>query len=930
VRIELLRAGTAVLSVASAAPNIGSYSWTVPAGIEAGTDYTMRVTALQASDVSDAPFAMAAAITSEVSWTLLVYVDAENNLEGEAIDDLLEMARIGSGTQVKVIVQMDRIPGYDSRFGDWTGTKRFLVTSGMQPTSASALQDLGELDTGSATTLADFIVWGMGAYPAQNYALVLWDHGGGVSGACWDDTSNTHLSVPDLRRSLQMAAEASGKHLDLIGFDACLMSMAEVAYEIRDYADCLVSSEEVEPGNGWPYDTVLSYLASNSGIDADQFGTAIVERYIVSYAASGSETLSAVDLSKMAPLKTALSALADVLIAKMSSVRGLLSSSLSAAQAYEYPTNLDLVDLCDEIIRRTADTEVRTAASTVREAAMAAVVAERHNAERPGSHGLAIYFPATQEDYRSTYDALRMTLEGTWDDLLRNYYSGPRLNDAFEPDDSPAQASTLVPGQVQTHSIGAVGRDVDWMRFTTTGVANVIVQTSGPEGDTRLWLYSSGDLNNPLAFNDDHTDRFSRISITSLPAGTYLVKVDEYGQNEDIPTYEVSLSVTQTAGNWVEVRSPNGAERLSQGMTLQLTWATSASITGGMKLELLRGEQVVLSIASAANNNGTYAWTVPYGITPADDYVLRVMSAGGVKDVSDRPFSVVDGATILVTSPTASTIVRPGSSMSIRWTSSEGVGDTVSIELMNGQSVIVTIVQKATNDGEFSWSVPSNIVEGLYTIRVRGVSEQAQGSTPTAFSISSAQAPTLPGVPQSLVPVAGGTSITLSWQAPVSNGGSPITGYRVYRATSEGGTYSLIASTSGRNYADANVAAGQVYWYRISALTAAGEGAPGAAFSATVAKTGSAGGNTLPIILAVVVVAIVLVVIVILVKRRASGRKRPPYLPAPGTSGPADPQAPSGNAVRSPPPAQAYSYCPSCGAQTHGSDVCRNCGKRVR
>jgi clostripain len=901
VSIELMRSGSPVMTIVASAPNTGSYSWAVPS-VTAGSDYTVRVAATQASDVSDAAFTMAAPVTSGVSWTVLVYVDAENNLEAEAINDFLEMAQIGSSAQVKIVVQMDRIPGYDSRYGDWTGTKRFLVSAGMQPTAGSAVQDLGELDTGNAVTLSNFIVWGIQTYPAQKYAVVLWDHGGGVSGACWDDTSQTHLSVPDIRRALQTAAQSSGVRLNMIGFDACLMSMAEVAYEVSGYADCLVSSEEVEPGNGWPYDTVLAYANANPSATAAQFGTAIVERYIASYGSGGSETLSAVDLSKVAALKAAIDSLANTLISKMASIRGSLSGAQSAAQAYEYPTNLDVASLCDEILRRTSDTDVRTAATSLRSAAVAAVLAERHNAQRPGSSGLAIYFPASQSDYRSTYDALMMTTEGTWANMLRNYYSGPRMNDMYEPDDTPAEAATIVSGQVQTHSISALGRDVDWMRFTLSSAANVILQTSGTSGDTRLWLFAAGDLVNPLAFNDDYNGRFSRVTRDALAAGTYYVKVDEYGQNDEIPSYEVSMSATPTSGSWVEVRSPNGGERLAQGSSLLVNWATAASITGSVRVELLRGESLILSIAPAAANNGSFAWVVPYDLTLANDYVLRVTSASGVKDISDAPFSIIEGGAIQVIAPTAATVARPGTTLNIAWTSSQGVSDNVSIELLNGQSVIAMIAQKTGNDGAFSWAVPADLAEGLYTVRVRSVSDQVQGISTGAFSISSQVQPSLPGVPLNLHSSAATNVIALSWQAPASNGGSPISTYRVYRASASSGPFSPIAIVSTPSYTDSNVTQGQTYWYKVAAITAAGEGQAGEAFSATVSSTGgTSSNNTLLIIIAVVVIAIILVLAIVMVRRKSAKK---------------------GN--------EAYTFCPHCGAKNDGSEVCRACGKRVR
>jgi len=112
-------------------------------------------------------------------WTYLVYLDGDNNLEGAAIDDFMEMSAVGSTSAVNIVVQFDRIPGYDSSYGDWTDCKRFRVTYGMTPMAENALIDLGECNMGDPNTLRDFVDWTMTEYPAENYALILWNHGSG-------------------------------------------------------------------------------------------------------------------------------------------------------------------------------------------------------------------------------------------------------------------------------------------------------------------------------------------------------------------------------------------------------------------------------------------------------------------------------------------------------------------------------------------------------------------------------------------------------------------------------------------------------------------------------------------------------------------------------------------------------------------------------
>jgi len=110
------------------------------------------------------------------SWYTLA---GDNNLEGAGIDDFLEMSSVGSSSAVNIVVQFDRIPGYDDSYGDWTSCKRFCVTPGMTPTPANAISDLGECNMGDPNTLDEFVMWATTDYPADKYALILWNHGSG-------------------------------------------------------------------------------------------------------------------------------------------------------------------------------------------------------------------------------------------------------------------------------------------------------------------------------------------------------------------------------------------------------------------------------------------------------------------------------------------------------------------------------------------------------------------------------------------------------------------------------------------------------------------------------------------------------------------------------------------------------------------------------
>jgi len=94
---------------------------------------------------------------------------------------------------------------------------------------------------------------------------------------------------------------------------------------------------------------------------------------------------------------------------------------------------------------------------------------------------------------------------------------------------------------------------------------------------------------------------------------------------------------------------------------------------------------------------------------------------------------------------------------------------------------------------------------------------------------------TPPGPPLSLSATPGDGAAHLSWQPPASDGGSAITGYRIYRGTSSG-SKSLLASVGAvTSYDDAGLTNGDTYYYEVSAVNAVGEGPPSNETSVTPA-----------------------------------------------------------------------------------------------
>lgn len=370
-------------------------------------------------------------------WTVMIYLDADNNLESAGINDINEMEIVGSSSDVNIVVQVDRIPhsvlasnneGYadDISNGNWTNTRRYYITQDYDPyqINSDLKRDLGELNMGDPQTLIDFASWAVTEYPAKKYLLVIWNHGGGfrspaytTKDIAWDDTSGgDRITMPELEYALSAISIQAGKNIDIVGMDACLMAMTEVAYQIKDYVDILVASEENVPNDGWPYDTILDQLVVNPTTSPEQLATDIVDKYIYSYP-SYDVTQSAIDLSHMDTLATQLSDLALAIMSDTLTPKNIYINASYSSQYYDDYDFIDLYDFSNQLLAYSNSLEVKNIALSIQQTLNYAVIKSEYNGGSvSSSKGLSIYFPYYSYDYY--YNNTNFSQDTLWDEML--------------------------------------------------------------------------------------------------------------------------------------------------------------------------------------------------------------------------------------------------------------------------------------------------------------------------------------------------------------------------------------------------------------------------------------------------------------------------------------------------------------------------------
>jgi len=383
-------------------------------------------------------------------WTVMIYMDGDNDLEPWAIADFNELELVGSTPNVNIVVQFDRSPSYDTSNGNWITTRRYFVLHDLVPNNINSflISDQGELDMGAPNTLSDFVQWGVSSYPADHYALVLWNHGGGwrdrsevrskktppgLGGwkeCCWDETNGNDVLY---NWEIRYALETAGTPMDLLGFDVCLAGMMEVAYEMRNVASAMVASAALEPAQGWPYDTIMAQLNVNP---AGTTGLGLANIVVSKYAASlPLETMTALDLTRMPLVGAALTSFCNTVTSRNDEWPAIDKSwnetcaPLNNALYYSVEPYLGFAYFLQRVTVNAADPAVIAAANNLLGALSAAISSTYNGNGYSNGGGLGIYFPppgmTIDPDYR--YVNLQMLADTTWDEFLAFYQTADRF-----------------------------------------------------------------------------------------------------------------------------------------------------------------------------------------------------------------------------------------------------------------------------------------------------------------------------------------------------------------------------------------------------------------------------------------------------------------------------------------------------------------------
>ena len=247
------------------------------------------------------------------------------------ISEILSVAGQPTGTgKVNVVIETGGAKCWKSTYGISANyLTRYHVSN------KSLVQDSQETkaDMALSATLQSFVTWGLQNYPADRVSLILWNHGGAMRGVCYDENYE-HSGIGALTNdrvktaignSFNTLGRSASDKLEWIGYDACLMSVQDIAEFNSQYFKYMVASEESEAGSGWDYDTWIDNAYAKDS--TENILTAIVNGFISAtntlYSqnnwGASDQTLSWCDLSYMSAYKSAWETMSSTINSLISS-----------------------------------------------------------------------------------------------------------------------------------------------------------------------------------------------------------------------------------------------------------------------------------------------------------------------------------------------------------------------------------------------------------------------------------------------------------------------------------------------------------------------------------------------------------------------------------------------------------------------------------
>ena len=346
-------------------------------------------------------------------WTIMVYISADDVLANFAIDSLNQLRR-AAGNGINVMAQFDA--------NDKQGARRFRfdgLDDSNVPLRDIAAGSVSPVNMADPDTLTGFIDWASRspeASEAKHYLLVLWGHGTELL-LDQDPVTNRprYLTPANLKQALAgTKLVTEGKKIDVIGLDACSMSMVELASELKGCVEFMVASQEEVPDASFPYEQLLLLLKGHDRDDVEGICRMIPRVYqqafrdYIATPGTGMKevTLSSLRLAQMDTITEPLRRLSEAL--RLTTTDSELGDAIVVARQstrdFVLGLFVDLYDFCEKLaaglvdkplVDEATNVVLTSACHEIRDAINVGtcVIENQAGVNAKDCHGVSIYFP---------------------------------------------------------------------------------------------------------------------------------------------------------------------------------------------------------------------------------------------------------------------------------------------------------------------------------------------------------------------------------------------------------------------------------------------------------------------------------------------------------------------------------------------------------
>jgi hypothetical protein len=343
-------------------------------------------------------------------------------------------------------------------------------------------------------------------------AAVFWDHGSSFTFGSDDSAPfSGSMDVDEIADQFRNDPEDETrgyKTVDLVGFDACLMSSVEALSEFTEVAPLFVASAELEPGDGWNYQGLFDFMGGKADLTPTDLATAIVDRYADYYAqnpgrAGGLQVTQAAWSTNTDKVEAAIEALATAYEAASGDEVGNSNMIADMYEAHEKSTfynrrtdnpaeTTSWIDVGEFLANQNdaMDEAIKIAAENLRLALEDIRVANRTDGRDALVMGLSVYFPVNRVGRNSGAADEGNRMEDTNSRLLDGGYG--RILALINPED-PSSALGSLRADDSEHPTVEINRtevDVDEVALHVNFTAKDDVMLASGYG---LLLYRTDD-----------------------------------------------------------------------------------------------------------------------------------------------------------------------------------------------------------------------------------------------------------------------------------------------------------------------------------------------------------------------------------------------------------------------------------------------------